>query len=178
MDSVMKEVYVLRHGDWDITTGSLKSSSQQKCHLWAGKFSTWNTIISSRFERCQDTAKLISGKPPKTDDRANIMNLSPDQESTLRLEMRKNPFGEAGVIMPNPRFWAAVKDQGAKLVSLIKELQNKLPEGGRALIISYDSTMVAATKIFNQESLQQVNYHFEELEGFVVDENLKVRMLK
>mgnify|MGYP001619559525 FL=1 len=91
------------------------------------------------------------------------------------MELRKiHPLGVAGAIFSLPELHEPVMEAGKRLLSLITETLQALPENGKALIVSHDGTMVAAEKIIKKELFSSLEKTYRELEGFTVDEKLNL----
>ena len=170
----MKEVLILRHADWDTKTGSLTKNGKQHCQERHGKIGTFTRIIASPFDRTQETARLLTDGTPRIDERAGILCMTKAQEKHIEKLRGIHPLGVAGVIFSVPELLPPVQQAGEKLVSLIKETLAELPKNGRALIISHDGTMIAAEKILKKKSFTLLDKTYRGLDGYIVDEQLRV----
>lgn len=171
----MREVYVLRHANWNLNRDSLTGEGKQKCLDLKEKLGKFDIVISSNFDRNKETAKLLTGVEPKVDERAGILKLTEEQNNKITELRQKHPFGVAGAILSIPELIEPVKKAGKNLIELIKEAVSKLPENGRALIISHDGTMVSAEKILKKDTFASIGKTYSELEGFSLDDNLQVK---
>ncbi len=68
----MKLVYVLRHAQKNIITGSITKKGKEACEALRKHLPAFNLVISSEKERCIETARALTGKEPDQDNRANI----------------------------------------------------------------------------------------------------------
>lgn len=173
----MRQVFVLRHANWDLDKGSLTDEGKQKCLGLLKKLGNFDIVIASNFDRNKETAKLLTGVKPKVDERAGILKLTKEQNDKVTELRQKHPFGVAGAIFSIPELNKSVKEAGQNLIGLIKEILSKLPKNGRALIISHDGTMVAAEKILKKDTFALIERTYYELEGFILDDNLQMKEL-
>lgn len=170
----MKKVYVLRHANRDFGKDSLNEEGKQKALQLKNKFNHFDLVFSSPFERCKQTANLLTDKEPKVDERAGILEISDEQKKKITDLRKSHPFGVAGAILSLEELHESARKAGQKLLDLVKEVLSKLPEDGKGLIISHDGTMVTMEKILKEETFSQLNKTYHELEGFVVDEQLRL----
>jgi broad specificity phosphatase PhoE len=171
----MRQVYVLRHANWNLNKDSLTDEGKQKCLDLKEKLGNFDIVISSNFDRNKETAKLLTGKKPQVDERAGILKLTDAQNQKITELRQKHPFGVAGAIFSIPELIEPVKKAGQNLIELIKEISSKLPKNGRALIISHDGTMVSAEKILKKDTFASIEKTYYELEGFIIDSNLQMK---
>jgi broad specificity phosphatase PhoE len=170
----VKQIYVLRHANWDLDKDSLTEEGKRACLALRKKLGKFDIIICSNFARNKETAKLLSGALPEVDVRAGILNLTEEQNKKISELRKKHPLGVAGAIFSCPELIVPVRKAGEKLIMLVKELLAALPENGKTLIVSHDGTMVSAEKILKNESFSNIERTYSELEGFVIDEFLNV----
>ncbi len=171
----MRQVFVLRHANWNLDKDGLIDEGKQKCLDLKKKFGNFDIVISSNFDRNKETAKLLTGKEPQVDARAGILKLTDEQNQKITELRQKHPLGIAGAIFSVPELIQPVKEAGQNLIDLIKEVISKLPENGRALIISHDGTMVSAEKILKKDTFASIERTYYELEGFILDDNLHMK---
>jgi len=171
----MKKVYVLRHANWNLDKDELSEGGKQKCLDLKKKLGNFDIVISSNFNRNKETAKLLIGKEPQVDERAGILKLTEEQNKKIMELRQKHSLGVAGAIFSIPELIGPVKEAGQNIIELIKEVLLKLPEKGKALIISHDGTMVSAEKILKKDAFASIEKTYYELEGFIIDDNLQVK---
>lgn len=166
----MKQVHIRRHAPKH-ATGGLTDEGKQYAKQFKNKVGTYNLIISSDKPRAVETAILITGTNPLIDTRAGTPPFTPEQERQLHELGQEHSFGIAGVILDNPEYRSMIRVKGESLGDLIREVLKKLPENGRALIISHDGVMVAAERLLMNKSLDKAEKTFRPLAGFVVYED-------
>lgn len=169
----MKQVYVLRHGPKD-KSGKLTEEGKEYIKSLATTFGPFSLIISSEVERAQETAYLLTNTNPQTDSRANIIDITEEEEAELFELGKSNTYGIAGAIFANEKYRKMAQGQGQKLVLFIKETLEKLVDGQKALIISHDAPMAAAERILQELTLDRIERNFKPVEGYSVDENLHI----
>lgn len=165
----MKQVYVIRHAKKD-RDGNLTEEGKEHARMLRERFPHFDLIISSEMPRAQETAELLTGGKPRVDKRANIINISLEEEQELFELGESHQYGIAGVIFDTPEYHYLVEEVGQHLSSLIEETFAELPENGKALIVSHDAPMVAAERLLKHLSLDKAEKNFQPLEGFMVDE--------
>ncbi len=166
----MKRLYILRHANWDLEKDRLTDEGKQKCLDLQKKLGNFDNIISSPFERSQETAKLLTSRNPRIEEKAGILQLTNEQNERITELRQKHPLGVAGAIFTLPELRESIIKAGQDLMQLIQEIIIELPQNGKALIISHDGTMVAAEKIIKNESFTSIEKTYHELEGFVINE--------
>lgn len=171
----MREVSVLRHANWNFDKDNLTDEGKQKCLGLRKKLGNFDIVIASNFDRNKETAKLLTGINPNVDERAGILKLTKEQNDKITELRQKHPLGVVGVIFSIPELIKPVRKAGQNLIELIKEIISKLPENGRALIISHDGTMVSAEKILKKDTFASIERTYYELEGFIIDSNLQMK---
>lgn len=169
----MKQVYVLRHGPKD-KSGKLTEEGKDYIKSLANTFVPFALIISSEVERARQTAYLLTNSNPQTDRRANIIDITEEEEAELFELGKTQPYGIAGAIFANGKYRKMAQGQGQKLVLLIKETLGKLSDGQGALIVSHDAPMAAAERILQELALDRIERNFKPVEGYSVDENLHI----
>lgn len=170
----MKKIYVIRHADKNKETGQLTEEGRKRASLLKEKLGELDIIITSNRPRVIDTAKLLTGKEPTLDERAGFVYSSKEQNEKLSQLAKLHPLNHAGVIFDSPEFKELADTIGDNLISLIKETLSKLPEDGKALIVSQDGVMTAAEMILENKPYQKLESSFLPLQGFVIDENFKM----
>lgn len=173
----MKEIIIVRHGNWNLTHDRLTEQGKNRCTELKPKLGSFAIATSSPFGRTQETARLLSGLEPNVDERASILK-SPPEFSQRVAELRKtHPFGVAGAIISVPELRKPLREQGQQLVALAKETFNQLSDDQRALIVSHDGTIVAAEKVLTGAPFDEIDHTYGELEGFRVDESMQMTRL-
>lgn len=170
----MRQVWVLRHANRNIGEDTLTEEGRKKCVDLKERIVSFDIIISSPFDRTKETARLLTGVESSVDERAGTLTLTKEQNDKITVLRKEHPLGVAGAIFSIPELIESVKEAGQHLSDLIRETIQKLPMNGKALIISHDGTMVSAEKILKKESFATLEKTYNELEGFVIDENLKI----
>lgn len=173
-----KQVYVLRHANWNLERDGLTEEGRRACLTLRNKLGKFDAVICSDFSRNKETAKLLSGSTPKVDVRAGILKLTEKQNKMLSELRKTHPLGVAGAIFSSPELIAPVRKAGEKVVTLVKEILAALPENGKALVVSHDGTMVSAEKILKNESFDNLERTYFELEGFVINECLNLEYFR
>lgn len=180
----MKQIYILRHANWNLDNGRLTDEGKQKClglkdklleRCEFNKLRCFDIIISSDFNRTKETARLLTGLKPKIDKRAGILKLTKEQNKQITELRQRHPLGVVGVIFSIPELTNPLKQAGQNLIKLINEILAKLPKNGNALIISHDGTMISAEKILRKETFASVHKTYYGLEGFIVDEKFHIK---
>lgn len=175
----MKSVYVVRHADWNLVDDALTAESREAAMKKRSQFPPFTHVVSSPFERCKQTAELLSQKPAEVSELASVPQ-APERFLSYIQEQRKvHPLGVAGVLFEIPQVKPALEEAGRKLISLIKEVLLKLNDDGSALVISHDGTMLAAERIIRNQSLEApLDHTYSELQGFKVDQDLNLSELE
>src|SRR3989338_6479485 len=171
----MRQVFVLRHANWNLDKDTLTDEGKQKCLDLKKKLDNFDIVIASNFDRNKETAKLLTGMKPQVDERAGILKFTKAQNDKVTELRQKHPLGVAGAIFNIPELIEPVKEAGQNLIELVKEAISKLPKNGRALIISHDGTMVSAEKILKKDTFASIEKTYYELEGFILDDNLQIK---
>lgn len=174
----MKQVYVLRHADKNKETNQLTNEGRKRADSLRKKLGRFNIVITSDRDRTKETAFLLSGQQPLLDSRTGFSYFSKEQENEIRPLAKKHPRDYAGVIFGDRKYQDLAITLGNNLLEVIKETIAKLPDNGKALIVSQDGVMVAAEKLLSKGSFEELEKYFLPLQGFVVDENLKITPLK
>lgn len=175
----MKAVYVLRHANWDGKTDTLTEQGKSDAQEYSTYLPDFDIVYSSPFVRAQQTAELISKAKPRSDDSASVPQSPPEIRDQVFERRKTHPLGIAGALFESKEAHSALNLAGQALSRLIQQALNELAEGHKALIVSHDGTMVATERILTDvdfdNPLQQT---YDELEGFVVDENLRLQKLE
>ena len=166
----MKQIHIRRHAPKH-STGGLTDEGKKLANEFKSKVGKYDLVISSDKPRAIETAILITGIRPIVDKRAGTPPFTPEQEKQLHELGQGHPFGIAGVILDNPEYRVMIKVKGESLGNLIQETLKKLPDDGKALIISHDGVMVTAERLLKNKSLDKAGKTFKPLMGFVVYEN-------
>lgn len=170
----MKQVYVIRHANWDLSNDKLTDEGTQKCLDIKNIIGDFDIVCSSNFGRTIETAKLLSGNIPAIEDRASILKMSDELNSKVAELRKTHPLGVVGALFSFPELQSALMEAGNNLFSLIKEIISKLPIGGVALIVSHDGTMISCEKIINDDTFSGADKTYGELEGFIIDEEFNI----
>lgn len=175
----MKEVYVLRHAEWDGKEDALTEQGKSDADEYSTYLPDFDIVSSSPFIRAQQTAEIIGRIKPRIESAASVPQ-SPLEIREQILERRKtHPLGIAGALFEAQEAHPALKLAGQALSQLIQRTLNDLQENQRALIVSHDGTMVAAERILtNIDFAEPLTQTYDELEGFTVDENLQLKKLE
>jgi len=166
----MKQVHVRRHAPKH-ATGGLTEEGKRLAQEFKKQLGTYDLIISSDKPRAIETAELLTGLKPLVDKRAGTPPFTLEQETKLHELGQNHQHGIAGVLFENPEYRVMIGIQGKKLAELINETLEKLPENGRALIISHDGVMVSAERILKNKMLDKAEKTFKPLMGFKVYED-------
>lgn len=172
----MKQVHVRRHAPKH-ATGQLTDEGALHARGLRAVLGTFDLVISSDKPRAVETATLLTGTVPVIDPRAGTPPFSPEEEQRLHLLGERHPLGIAGVIMEDETLRALVRPQGERLMQLIRDTFVRLPDDGRALIISHDGVMVTAYRLLQQLTLDTAGRTFRPLEGFLITEDGRMEEL-
>lgn len=174
----MKNVVVIRHANWNFVDDRLTDEGKEKCIALKPRLGPIVLTISSPFERAQETAELLCGRKPLTDERAGILKTSSELSAKVAELRKTHPLGVAGAIISIPELHKPLQRQGEALNSLVAETMEKLADGQQALIVSHDGTIVALEKILTGASFAQIDHTFGELEGLRIDDSMRLTMLR
>jgi broad specificity phosphatase PhoE len=175
----MKEVYLVRHADWNLTEDWLTEDGIKHTKNKSDRLPKFSRVYSSPLNRAQQTAELLSGQKPRVDDRAAIPQTSSEHGQQIAERRKTNRFGVAGALFEIPEIWPALQIAGSALNDLIRQVLTEVPDGERALIVSHDGTMLSAERILEHKPFNiPLDHTYGELEGFVVNDTLNVRKLK
>lgn len=172
----MKQVYVIRHAKKD-KDGNLTDEGRKHAKKLNKTLPRFDFVIASESKRAQDTAQLLTDEKPVVDSRANIINVSLDEERKLFELGKSHPYGIAGVIFETAEYTHLLQEVGQNLSLLIGETLARLHENGKALIVSHDAPMVAAEKMLKKESLEKADKNYLPLTGYIVDENVQFQYI-
>jgi broad specificity phosphatase PhoE len=175
----MKEVYVLRHANWDGKEDALTEQGKINAEKCSTSLPDFAIVYSSPFVRTQQTAAILGkGIKPQIETAASVSQ-SPPEIRTQILERRStHPLGIAGALFEAKEAHPALKIAGEALSQLIRQALDELQEGQKALIVSHDGTMVAAERMLTDDDFTRLlEYTYGELEGFTIDENLQLKRL-
>lgn len=175
----MKEVYVLRHANWDGKEDALTEQGESDAEEYATYLPGFDIVYSSPFVRTQQTAEIIGKMRPHTDDSASVPQSPPEIRQQILERRETHPLGIAGALFEAKKAHPALKVAGQALAQLIQRALGELGEGQRALIVSHDGTMMAAERVLtNTDFHTPLMQTYDELEGFIVDENLRPQKLE
>jgi broad specificity phosphatase PhoE len=175
----MREVYVLRHANWDGKDDTLTEQGKSDAEEYSTYLPDFAIVYASPFVRTQQTAERIGGIKPLTEAAASVA-LSPIGVRDQILKRRSiHPLGIAGALFETEEAHPALKVAGEALIQLIKQALNELQKNQKALIVSHDGTMVAAERVLtNIDFAEPLKQTYGELEGFTVDENCQLKKLE
>lgn len=166
------EIVVLRHGEK--AGDDLTPAGQQACKDLAERVGTFDIAVASHRNRTIQTAELVTGLQVRVDDRASVPDFPDDELAKLQATQETHPLGIIGAIWQNESLINDARNAGERLLGLVRELFDTLPQNGRALIVSHDGTMIGLEKLLKRESFDQVDHSFGPLQGFSIDEDLNV----
>lgn len=164
---LMKKLYVLRHAEKD-GTGILTEEGRQAAAELHTRLGHFDFVYSSDKPRAVETAKLLTRKEAIIDTRASAIALTPEELKDIHEQGKLHLFGIAGVLFDSDIYRPRIIERGRELVKLIEEVLGKLSDDERALIISHDGVMVAASMILRHKELQKADTTFKPLHGFRV----------
>lgn len=174
----MKAVYLVRHANWNLNEDELTEEGKKQAQEKAKAFPKFKIVYASPLYRTQQTAGLLSGKQPMLDERAAIPKAPKELGPQIAERRKTNPLGVAGTLFEIPEARPALQEAGNALSGLVTQALDGLNDGEAALIVSHDGTMVSAERVLRQESFDApLDHTYEELEGFVVDENSNITRL-
>lgn len=174
----MKQVYVLRHADKNKETNQLTNDGRKRAKALQENIGPFDLVITSNRDRTKETALLLTEQSPLIDSRTGFFYFSSQQEKEIRTIAKDHVHNYAGALFSDKKFQDLAIALGKNLISVIQEALTKLPENGKALIVSQDGVMVAAEKLLTKKSFDELEKTFLPLQGFIVDENLKYTELR
>jgi len=178
LEERIKKVYVLRHADKNRETGELTDEGKERARALKEKLGVFDLVITSdKNTRLLETAELLTGSKPQIDKRAGLIYNSKEQQEIIGALAKTHPMTHAGVIYDHSEYKELAEKIGKDFIELIKETRKKLPENGRALIVTQDAVMVAGEKQLNNKPHQKLEKNFQPLEGYIITENLKIEEL-
>ncbi|MBP9820549.1 histidine phosphatase family protein [Candidatus Saccharibacteria bacterium] len=136
----MKQIYILRHAQTN-SAGELTESGKNVAIILAKKLPVFDVVVSSPHQRAIQTAQLLTGKMPKTDERASFYMAAQQNSDAINslAKQKKITFFEAVQIFDNKDILKGMYSQANKLYEFINELLDQ--NGKNALIISHDFTI-------------------------------------
>lgn len=160
----MKEVYILRHAEKD-TAGVLTEGGRQLAKQLGGVLPAFATVTASNSPRTIETAALLAGREPTTDDRAGYYATTQDVSSDIaKLAAEKAiSFYDAANIYNDGELREGIHRQALGLNDLIDSTLAGLNDGEAALVVSHDMTMTPAM-ILRGQPRQPIDY----LSGYIV----------
>lgn len=169
-----KKVILVRHAEKD-DSGVLTEAGRLAAVEFGKRFPEFTHVYSSDSARAKETARLITGKDPVVDPRAGFyMAVKEKSEALNQIAKEKNiPFLEAVVFMNDPEILAGIDAKATELNGLVKDILEKLPAGGVAIVVSHDLSISPAMK---QHGIPLESIPF--LSGYVIDEAGKISSLK
>jgi broad specificity phosphatase PhoE len=174
----MRKVYLVRHANWNLNEDSLTKDGIEHARGKRNHFPEFARVYSSPLNRTQETAELLSGQKPQVDGRAATPKAPSEFGQKIAERRKTHPFGVAGALFDIPEVRPALQAAGSALSELIRQALSEVPDGQSALIVSHDGTMVSAERILKHQPFDApLDHTYDELEGFIVDDNLNVRVL-
>lgn len=174
----MKEVYVLRHANWDGKDDTLTAQGEAAAEEYSAHLPKFATVYSSPFIRTQQTAERLSGVKPNIDDAASIPQAPAEVRDQILARRATHPLGIAGALFETKEAHNALRSAGQALSLLIQQALNEIEDDQKALIVSHDGTMIAAERVLtNTDFTEPLTHTYSELEGFRVDESLQLKRL-
>lgn len=169
-----KKVFLVRHAEKG-DTGLLTEAGRLAAVEFGKNFPDFTHVYSSDSSRAQETAKLITGKDPIVDPRAGFYMASQGKSDALnQIAKEKNiPFLEAVVFMNDPEVLQGIDAKATELNALVKEIIEKLPVGGVAIVVSHDLSISPAME---QKGIPLESIPF--LSGYIIDQNGTITSLK
>lgn len=169
----MREIYILRHAEKD-ASGELTDEGKIRATEFQGRIGHFDFVYSSPQTRAVETAKLLAGKDPIIDIRADAIPLTSEELADLHEKGKHHQFGIAGVLFESDVYRPKIMERGEELVRLIEATFDALSDDGRVLIVSHDGVMVAAEMIIRNMESAKAYKTFKPLEGFRVFDNWSV----
>jgi broad specificity phosphatase PhoE len=175
----MKEVYVLRHANWNGKEDALTEQGKRDAKEYSTYLPDFAIVYSSPSVRTQQTAEIIGGAKPHIEAAASVPQSPPEVRMQILERRNTHPLGIAGALFEAKEAHPALRLAGQALSRLIQQTLDELQENQNALIVSHDGTMVAAERILtNSDFTEPLKQTYDELEGFMVDENLQVKKIE
>jgi broad specificity phosphatase PhoE len=175
----MKEVYILRHANWNNSEDTLLPEGIENAKERSVTLPRFTVAYASPFIRTQQTAELLSHLKPKIIAQASIPEAPSEIRSQILERRATHPFGIAGALFETPQAWPALQTAGNALATLIKDTLAELDDEEKALIVSHDGTMVAARRILSHTDIEQpLEYTYGELEGFKINEKMIIEDIR
>lgn len=171
----MKQIYIIRHSIPNYETDSITDEGKQLCQKVKDQFPEFEIIISSSSGRARQTAFELTGRESTIDDRALLPILSPRQHQMAVEKGKQHQYGFVGALFEIKDVLPIVKAKGEELVSLIKNILDKLPGEEVALVVSHSWTMAPAKKLLLKESFDTPPDDPKYLEGYTVSEDMSVK---
>lgn len=169
----MKLIYVLRHADKNKKTGKLTDAGRDRAKNLKESLGSFNIVLTSDRPRTIETAVLLTNQNPIIDKRAGFTYNSDEEKNQLHDLALHHPLSHAGVIFDDlTTFGNLAQTIGNDFIELLQEIFQKLPENGKALIVSQDGVMAAAQQLLLHKAFEKQEKYFDPLTGFVVDEKL------
>ena len=171
----MKEVFILRHGEWDLEIDRLTYDGARRALEIAEELPPFSVVYSSPLNRNQQTARLLGKMEPKLSDLADSPKVPLSLRGRINERCQTHRQGIAGAMFEISEVIPKLQVAGGALKQLIERALNELKDGQFGLIVSHDETMVAAELIIQAVPLNTPPDHtYRELEGYQVDQNLSL----
>jgi len=168
----MKQVLILRHGNWDLKVDQLTAQAKTNAQALKTKLPAFAKVISSPWGRATETAQLLSGNVPATDARVSFPALGAEISSQIALARRTHPQGIGGTIFAIPAAREPYRQQAILFLELVKETFGTIKEGEVALVVSHEGIMLALEKLLDNSTFEGIDHTIGELEGFYLDDQL------
>lgn len=141
----MKSVHIRRHAHKN-SDGTLTEVGIAEAQKLAKELEDFKIIVSSPAPRAIHTAKLLTGRSPRTDERANYFMADQKRSDAINeLATEKNiTFLEALQHFDDPEIHDGIANKAIELNQLIDELLLELEDDEHALIISHDVSISPA----------------------------------
>jgi broad specificity phosphatase PhoE len=171
----MREVYVLRHANWDGKEDALTDQGKDAAEEYSKSLPSFAAVYSSPFERTQQTAEILGKRKPRIETAASVPQSPPEVREQILERRSTHPLGIAGALFETKEAHPALVLAGQALSQLIQQVLSELQEDQKALIVSHDGTIVAAERIITSTDFTEpLRQTYNELEGFIIDEDMRV----
>ncbi len=166
----MREIHLRRHAEKD-PNGTLTDRGREQARQLGRNLPTFVKIISSPSSRTQETAELMTGVAPQTDERAGFYMASPEKSDAINALAATEglTFLEAVKHYQDSEVLEGIDAKASELNRLISELLDELEDGEKALVVSHDLSISPAVA---QRGVPLESIPF--LEGYVINEKGEV----
>ena len=167
-----KEVVAIRHALKDMHSQELSNEGRRMAVEFGQQAGSFDIAIAGPKYRARETAYLITGIKPQVDQRAGGNEICEDDAEKLRGQ--NHPLGVSGIIFESKEYHPTLEQSAHAFIELVRKTLELLPEGGRALIISHDITLLAVEKILRNEPITNIQRRFGSLQGIKINEMLEL----